>query len=284
MKIAYVILVAAFCLFTVTAAAAQDAARITIEPKAIDIGALYNGTTLTATGSVPADSEAIVRFIGTPCDLHMKEKGKVGGVMWMNLDSISFKGVPNVCLVSSAVDLNRLEADGGVSIGVLRLSGLKKSIEIEAQGGGHENSFEELLKLKQKEGLYREMLGNISYASAVDGQKAFSARDPDPLSPYPRRLHSRGRCDKERGDRRPGRTAACGRPGGFSRPALPACLRTLAPLRNSRDAHSPAGRPGDWTDFSEQGGALERRVRRPGLQLKSSALPGSGPGQAPAAL
>ena len=181
MKIAYFILFAVFCLFAVSAAsAAQDAARMTIEPKAIEIGALYNGTTLTATGSVPADSEAIVRFIGTPCDLHMKEKGKVGGVMWMNLDSISFKGVPNVCLVSSAVDLNRLEADGGASIGVLRLSGLKKFIEIEAKGGGHENSFEELLKLKQKEGLYREMLGNISYASAVDGQKAFSAKIPIP--------------------------------------------------------------------------------------------------------
>jgi uncharacterized protein (TIGR02186 family) len=180
MKIGYFILFAAFCLFTVSAGAAQDSARMTIEPRAIDIGALYNGTTLTATGSVPADSEAVVRFIGTSCDLHMKEKGKVGGVMWMNLESITFKGVPNICLVSSAVDLNRLEADGGVTLGVLRLSGLKKSIEIEAKGGGHENAFEELLKLKQKEGLYREMFGNISYASAVDGQKTFSAKIPIP--------------------------------------------------------------------------------------------------------
>lgn len=180
MKIGYFILFAAFCLFTVSAGAAQDGARMTIEPRAIDIGALYNGTTLTATGSIPADSEAVVRFIGTSCDLHMKEKGKVGGVMWMNLESITFKGVPNICLVSSAVDLNRLEADGGAKIGVLRLSGLKKSIEIEAKGGGHENSFEELLKLKQKEGLYREMFGNISYASAVDGQKTFSAKIPIP--------------------------------------------------------------------------------------------------------
>jgi hypothetical protein len=37
-----------------------------------------------------------------------------------------------------------------------------------------------LLKLKQKEGLYREMFGNISYASAVDGQKTFSAKIPIP--------------------------------------------------------------------------------------------------------
>ena len=151
-----------------------------VEPGPFSIGALYNGTTLTAKGSLPADSEAIVRFMGASCEFHMKEKGKVGGIMWMNLDSITFKGAPGVCLVSSAVDFNHLEANGGVSIRVLRLSGLKGSIQIEASGDGHENAFEEFLKLKQKEGLYREMLGNISYESASEGQKTFLAEIPIP--------------------------------------------------------------------------------------------------------
>jgi len=185
MKTGYFLLFVAFCLFTVSSAAAQDVARMTVEPQAINIGALYNGTTLTANGSLPADSEAIVRFMGTACELHMKVRGKVGGIMWMNLDSITFKGVPSVCLVSSAVDLNRLEANGGASIRVLRLSGLKGSVMIEGNGGGHENAFEEFLKLKQKEGLYREMFGNISYGSASEGQKTFRAEVPIPsrLSP-----------------------------------------------------------------------------------------------------
>ncbi|MGA2401491.1 MAG: TIGR02186 family protein [Syntrophobacteraceae bacterium] len=180
MKIGYFILFAAVCLFTVSTASAQDVARMTAEPRVIEIGALYNGTTITATGSVPSDSEAIVRFMGTSCDVHMKERGKVGGVMWMNLDAITFKGAPSVCLVSSAVDFDRLEADGGTSIRVLRLSGLKNSIRIEANGSGHENAFEEFLKLKQKEGLYREMLGNISYVNAPEGQKTFRAEVPVP--------------------------------------------------------------------------------------------------------
>jgi len=171
---------AAFCLSTLSAVAAQDVARIAVEPEAINIGALYDGIALTATGSIPADSEAVVRFVGAACDLHMKEKGKVGGIMWMNLDSITFKGAPSACLVSSAVDLKGLEADGGVSIKVLRLSGLKRSVEVEANGCGHENAFEEFLKLKQKEGLYREMFGNISYESASEGQKTFRAIVPIP--------------------------------------------------------------------------------------------------------
>jgi len=185
MKIGYFILFFAICLFTVSTAGAQDVARMTVEPQAINIGALYNGTTLTAKGSLPADSEAIVRFMGTSCELHMKQRGKVGGIVWMNLDSITFKGAPGVCLVSSAVDFKRLEANGGTSIRVLKLSGLKGSVQIEANGDGHENAFEEFVKLKQKEGLYREMLGNISYESASEGQKTFLAKIPIPsrLSP-----------------------------------------------------------------------------------------------------
>src|SRR5208337_1503246 len=145
MKIGYFILFFAICLLTVSTAGAQDVARMTVEPQAINIGALYNGTTLTAKGSLPADSEAIVRFMGTSCELHMKQRGKVGGIVWMNLDSITFKGAPSVCLVSSAVDFKRLEANGGASIRILRLSGLKGSVLIEASGGGRENAFEELL-------------------------------------------------------------------------------------------------------------------------------------------
>jgi hypothetical protein len=105
--------------------------------------------------------------------------------MWMNLDSITFKGAPTVCLVSSAVDFNGLEANGGASLRVLRLSGLEASVQIETNGGGQDNAFEEFLKLKQKEGLYREMFGNISYGGASEGQKTFRAEVPIPsrLSP-----------------------------------------------------------------------------------------------------
>ncbi|SPF50147.1 putative transmembrane protein [Syntrophobacter sp. SbD1] len=180
MKTLYFFLLLALGLLTVSNAAAQDAARLTVEPAAISIGALYNGITLTAAGSIPEDSEAIVRFIGATCDLHMKERGKVGGVVWMNLDSITFKGAPSVCLVSSAADFNGLEANGGVSVKLLRLSGLKGAIQVEANGGGHENAVEEFLKLKRKEGLYKELVGNISYESAVEGQKRFRAQVPIP--------------------------------------------------------------------------------------------------------
>ena len=175
---------------------------MTVEPQAINIGALYNGTTLTAKGSLPTDSEAIVRFMGTSCELHLKERGKVGGIVWMNLDSITFKGVPSVCLVSSAVDFKRLEANGGASIRTLRLSGLKGSVRIETNGGGHENAFEEFVKLKQKG---RTVPGDVwkhLLWGCIRRTEKLSGRGPDSFSPESRRLYGRTRCGKKRRGRR----------------------------------------------------------------------------------
>jgi hypothetical protein len=174
MKKGYFFLLAAFCLLIASEALAQDTARISVEPRGIEIGALFNGTTLTAAGSIPADSEAVIRFVGASCDLHMKEKGRVGGIMWMGLDSLTFKGAPSVCLVSSAVALDRLD------VRPLKLSGLADSVRIEASGGEHQGVFQEFLKLKQKEGLYKEILGNIQYGKKSDGQKTFQAKIPVP--------------------------------------------------------------------------------------------------------
>ncbi len=187
MKFGYFMLLAAVCLFAASTALAQDLARLSVEPRSIEIGALYNGTTLTATGSIPVDSEAIIRFVGASSDLHMKEKGKAGGLLWMNLDSLTFKGAPSVCLVSSAVDFDHLEATGGESIRPFMLCGLENSVRIEAGEGEHKGAFQEFLKLKQKEGLYKEIPGNIHYKTVSEGQKSFQAKIPVPsrLAPGP---------------------------------------------------------------------------------------------------
>ncbi|MGC8491457.1 MAG: TIGR02186 family protein [Syntrophobacteraceae bacterium] len=177
MKTRYLIVIAALCVFTATSAFAQEAAGLAINPLAINMGTFYDGITLTATGSIPAGSEAVVRFLGATSEIHLKQVGKVGGLVWMNLGSVTFKDAPAVCIVSSAVDFNHLEANN------LRLTGLKNSMRLDAQGDRNDDVFAEFIKLKKKEGLYREMTGNITYAKAANGQKTFRA-----LIPLPSRL------------------------------------------------------------------------------------------------
>jgi len=178
MRTQSILFAAVLLLFVGTPSHAQDQAQLAVNPQLIEIGAFFNGTTLTATGVVPSDSQVVVRFLGATCDLHMKQKGRVFGVMWMNLDSLIFRGIPSVCIVNAAENLEGLAQKTGVqgpAVEGLRLSGLKEKAQIETNGGDQAEAFAELIKLKNSEGLYRESSGNISYGEAANGQRSFRA-------------------------------------------------------------------------------------------------------------
>ncbi len=167
--------------FVAATAFAGDGVQLTVSPKVLDIGTFYNGSTLAVQGTVPAESEAVVRFVGESCDLHLKERGKVFGIMWMNLDTLTLKDVPNVCIVSSAEKLDDSAGDAeGSAVNSLGLSGIKKGAKVESKGLGRDEAFKEFLKLKRKEGLYREITGKISYDQTTDGLKHFKTEIPVP--------------------------------------------------------------------------------------------------------
>lgn len=183
-----ILLAVILLFFAGTPLHAQERAQLTVNPQLIEIGAFFNGTTLIATGSVPSDSEVVVRFLGAVCDLHMKQKGRVFGVMWMNLDSLIFRGIPSVCIVNAAENLDSLAQKTGAqspAVAGLRLTGLKEKARIESNGGDRAEAFAELIKLKNSEGLYRETSGNITYGAAANGQRDFRGEItiPSRLSP-----------------------------------------------------------------------------------------------------
>jgi uncharacterized protein (TIGR02186 family) len=188
MKTQCLFLAAGMFLFSAVSAFAQNEVQMTVSPQVVDMDVFYNGTTLTVTGGAPEDTDVVLRLIGPRCDLHMKEKGKLFGMMWMNLASLTVRGVPNVCLVSSTLDLDghrsQTEPEGS-AIETLGLSGIKETARIESNGLGQAVAFREFLKLKKNEGLYREIVGNISYGRTSNGSKSFRGEIPVParLSP-----------------------------------------------------------------------------------------------------
>jgi hypothetical protein len=182
MKMKILLSITLFFISFACPAMAQDVPSLTLQPETIDIGTFFNGTTVTATGKIPENSEAILRLVGTSCDLPMKERGKVFGIMWMNLDSLIFRGVPNVCIVNSAdnLDSTEVKSGSGSQVDSLRLAAIEKNARIEPDGAGHGGAFEEFLKLKKDEGLYRELSGNVTYGPPSGGQKSFRAEIPVP--------------------------------------------------------------------------------------------------------
>jgi len=154
---------------------------VNVSAQSIDIGALYNGATVDVSGVVPEGSQVAVRFAGAPEDVRMKQKGKALGLLWMNMNSLHFLGVPKVCLVDSSVPLAQM----GEAAGKLGVVATADSVGIEPASADRGMLLPELIKLKQSEGLYRETTGGVKLGENQGGGQEASIRlaIPSRLSP-----------------------------------------------------------------------------------------------------
>jgi len=152
-----------------------------LAPQNITISTFYNGTSVTIDGAAPEGSQLVVRFSGLPEKIAMKQKGKVFGLLWMNMNTLHFDGVPKVFLVESSVPLKDLGAVGPT----LGLEGLTDKVGIEPATADRAMLLPELVKLKKSEGLYREQTGAVTLGETANGLQKFSARlaIPSRLSP-----------------------------------------------------------------------------------------------------
>lgn len=169
-------------LLTAAPARADAAAPVSVaaDPGTIAIDTLYNGTDLTVTGTVPAASQhVVVRLVGEPTTFHMKEKGKVFGLLWMNLDKVAFEDAPRVFLVAASA--------GAPAADVARLGvpGLADRIRVKAADADTAPLVAEFLKYQTAEKLYQENAGQVTLGEDAGAGRPFTAvlRMPSRLSP-----------------------------------------------------------------------------------------------------
>jgi uncharacterized protein (TIGR02186 family) len=148
-----------------------------LSPKAVDIGTFFNGTKVYLSGHISRDSEVLVRVSGMLQDVALKKKGKVLGLLWMNLGSITIHNAPNLYLVYVSKDLEHLastQPDKWKELG-LGFAAVEKEIDISAAEEESEAIFNEFLKLKESEGLYAIKAGLVRYGARVSGGRSFEA-------------------------------------------------------------------------------------------------------------
>lgn len=148
-----------------------------LSPEGVDIGAFFNGAKVYITGDVSRDAEVVVRLSGMPQDVALKKKGKILGLLWMNLYSITIHNVPNLYLIYVSKDFKataRAQPDKLEELG-FGFAALKKQVEISSGEAERDAVFEEFLKLKESEGLYAIETGEITYGEAESGGKSFGA-------------------------------------------------------------------------------------------------------------
>jgi hypothetical protein len=79
--------------------AAEEPLSLNLANQTIQISTFYNGTTLDVSGTVTADANVVIQVSGPKHDVHLKEKGKVAGFLWMNKTDVSLENTPAVYMV-----------------------------------------------------------------------------------------------------------------------------------------------------------------------------------------
>ncbi len=142
-------------------------------PQTIYIGATYNGAEMHVSGEIGKDEDAVVQILGSDQESHFKLKGKVWGIFWMTVAHLTFKHSPSVYMLYLPKHLatmgeKQLEKWGfGYPV-------IYSKITIEPTPKNKRQIFEDFLKLKQKDRLYKIEDNGIKYSPKGD-KKMFEA-------------------------------------------------------------------------------------------------------------
>lgn len=159
-------------MLTAAALAFAGPVQLQLNKKSIEINTFYDGTTVQATGTVPAGSEAVIRLSGHPQDLHLKKKGKAGGLLWMNIADLTFAHAPKIYMLYTSEAGRGLLADNKLDFS---LPSLEQRIEISPANENKDFYFHEFLKLKKHEAVYAEFPEKITYTNEIGGDRHFRA-------------------------------------------------------------------------------------------------------------
>ncbi len=163
-----------FMIITVFAAASSrceaEDVQVAVDPSDISIAAFYNGTSVKATGTIPANADVVIRITGAGEEVHLKKKGKVGGLLWMNTGKITFKNVPGVFMVYTTPELAKVVNLHTINLGYWSV---KDQVELEPENEVKEFLFKEFVKLKEEEGVYVIDSKSVKYAAGPDGTRQF---------------------------------------------------------------------------------------------------------------
>lgn len=177
--------------WSAAAAAAQTGGAtpgdgISVEPPRVVAGMFFSGADVRVRAAVPLGAEVAIVLRGEDQELSLKKKGKAFGLIWMNMEDVSFRAVPDVYLLRSSAPVEALAPspvleEAGVGLGAL-------AARCDA-GGDRAGLFGELVRLKERDGLWNVEEGEVRVGAEEEGAAAASAEFFLPASAPPGTYH-----------------------------------------------------------------------------------------------
>lgn len=171
-------LVSAISLTTCVGVSGENPGTLTIAPGQIRIGAFYHGAEVRISANVESCDGAVMVLEGDSEEITLNKKGRVA-VIWMNVARITISGVPQVYILASSADLDKIcpaETREELRLG---LESLSKHIDISSDQPLSGEEFDQFMQLKRKNGTYN-LKNKIELKPASTGELELSSVLPIP--------------------------------------------------------------------------------------------------------
>jgi len=140
----------------------------------IKIDFFYNGSTVSVRGISDPGADLIIKITSLDGHQMLKQKGKVGGVLWMNVKTLNFENSPTFYAVHSTRNIEEILNSEDAEKNVIGYPALQKHISIGPVSGEEEKArwFDEFIKFKENSHLYSVSTGKIT-VTEKEGQGTY---------------------------------------------------------------------------------------------------------------
>ena len=163
-------------LFILTISTSKASAELTVKANHdhIKIDFFYHGSTVSVAGNTDSGTDLIIKIASPEGHETLKQKGKVGGVLWMNTGTLNLEKVPNFYSIYSTKNIEDILSTDEMDKYVIGYPALSRNIEIKPASNEIERSkwFNEFVKYKESSDLYKTSSGKI-LTSAKDGKQSY---------------------------------------------------------------------------------------------------------------
>ncbi len=140
----------------------------------ITIGFFYHGSAVSVSGIADPDADLIIKIVSDDGHESLRKKGKVAGVLWMNVGSLKLDHVPSLYFLRSTKKVEDILSGDERDRNVIGYEALAHHADANGITDDREKArwFEEFIKFKEASKLYGVSSENITTAEK-DGKHTY---------------------------------------------------------------------------------------------------------------
>ena len=145
----------------------------------VDIHLNYHGSTVTVRGNSDPGTDLILTISTDGSQEKLMKKDKIAGFIWMNKDKLTFENVPELYMLRSTEDVNKLLGSEQLEASGIGYVAIDAAADIDPSSDSTNQKYllEEFIRYKEAKNLYATSAGEIDVSSESGSQTYFTAFD-----------------------------------------------------------------------------------------------------------